>query len=974
MRKLHTLHSRLVGTAASVALVASTLAASALPAGAQSCPTSGGGTTCFGGQAYCASSGQCYNPPICSGNQTYSCTACGCVCNTTLYPCGGCTAASSTAGATCSSPTGGRYTNQCGTCACPSGTTLCPSSNACVANRTCPQGTTWDPCTDTCGTPNVLLSPGFQQNGFVQISGEIRSTAGNLRLDTATGSGQGDIYLANGKSLRVDGAGLTTLNVGNWGVGGTGVNMSFGSGSGICLNGTCRGAWPSTTDFNPTYINANGDTMTGDLNLTGATTDLFVAGNLGVGTASPGSKLDVQLNVAGSSGVNFRNLSSGTGSATFVRVGNDVDNISGLYRNSSTNVTDYAGANSLNLVNTGAYPLGFVTGATTRMFISPTGDVGIGTTSPAARLDVNGTARMTGFRLTTGAGNGLVLMSDASGNGTWQTSPGISGSGSVNYLPKFTAASTVGNSQLFDSGTNVGIGTASPTALLHLNGSGTQLRVSSPAGGPQIELNRTTTSFRNSVIYSTGTNNDFEIGISQPDNGFTIRKITQQPMTGYNSFHVSGTGSGFVGINTVTPAAQLEVNSGSNTGLRVVGNSITSGSLIEATSTTVSASGNLIYGAINNANVSNTDFLEFQSGTTLTEKLRVSGSGQWIMRPTNSGTNGSLWIMLGTLANGFNTPAGIDAQFTDNTTGTGGYTALKVSAGFGGAGTGTKRLADFNAGASGVVIDKDGKLGIGTASPSAKLDVAYSGALGSGNNTAQFYAGSGNYSHVHWGTTGDWYVRSASNSGKVIMQDTGGNVGIGTSNPTRKLEVSSSGDAAYFGSSNSWFKMWTGGNSRLSLGDGSGYEAGFIAGGQNGSGQNTISIAACQDGGSCPQYITLNQSGNVGIGDNSPSYDLDVSGSIRATANIVLGGVSRSTWPSLQGTVVRTDFTTGQGAGWKRVNCPSGYIATGASGYNCDSNGGDWECSSTVLEDTSAQYYYSAEATAYTWTKCVRMN
>jgi hypothetical protein len=47
----------------------------------------------------------------------------------------------------------------------------------------------------------------------------------------------------------------------------------------------------------------------------------------------------------------------------------------------------------------------------------------------------------------------------------------------------------------------------------------------------------------------------------------------------------------------------------------------------------------------------------------------------------------------------------------------------------------------------------------------------------------------GNISHVHWDPTGDWYIRSASGSGKVVIQDTGGNVGVGTSNPAQKLHV-----------------------------------------------------------------------------------------------------------------------------------------------------------------------------------------
>jgi hypothetical protein len=52
----------------------------------------------------------------------------------------------------------------------------------------------------------------------------------------------------------------------------------------------------------------------------------------------------------------------------------------------------------------------------------------------------------------------------------------VTGTGTTNYLPKFTGASTIGNSQIFDNGTNVGIGTTTPTfstgyTTLSLNGS-----------------------------------------------------------------------------------------------------------------------------------------------------------------------------------------------------------------------------------------------------------------------------------------------------------------------------------------------------------------------------------------------------------------------------------------------------------------------------------------------------------------------
>ena len=45
---------------------------------------------------------------------------------------------------------------------------------------------------------------------------------------------------------------------------------------------------------------------------------------------------------------------------------------------------------------------------------------------------------------------------------------GVEGSGTINRLAKFTASSTIGNSQLFDDGTSVGLGTITPLGLLHL--------------------------------------------------------------------------------------------------------------------------------------------------------------------------------------------------------------------------------------------------------------------------------------------------------------------------------------------------------------------------------------------------------------------------------------------------------------------------------------------------------------------------
>jgi len=47
-------------------------------------------------------------------------------------------------------------------------------------------------------------------------------------------------------------------------------------------------------------------------------------------------------------------------------------------------------------------------------------------------------------------------------------SPYVRGSGSTNYIPKFTSSRLISNSKIFDNGTNIGIGNVSPLTPLHI--------------------------------------------------------------------------------------------------------------------------------------------------------------------------------------------------------------------------------------------------------------------------------------------------------------------------------------------------------------------------------------------------------------------------------------------------------------------------------------------------------------------------
>jgi len=85
------------------------------------------------------------------------------------------------------------------------------------------------------------------------------------------------------------------------------------------------------------------------------------------------------------------------------------------------------------------------------------------------------------FNLPTASATNRGALSSAD----WTTFNGkVGGSGTTNYVSKFTASGTIGNSQIFDNGTSVGIGTASPSNKLHVvTGNVDGIRVESSGSG-----------------------------------------------------------------------------------------------------------------------------------------------------------------------------------------------------------------------------------------------------------------------------------------------------------------------------------------------------------------------------------------------------------------------------------------------------------------------------------------------------------
>jgi hypothetical protein len=184
------------------------------------------------------------------------------------------------------------------------------------------------------------------------------------------------------------------------------------------------------------------------------------------------------------------------------------------------------------------------------------GNVGIGTFSPQEKLDVSGTAQVTGFKMPTGASNGYVLTSDGSGVGTWQ--PGGGGGGG------WTDDGTV--VRLQTGSDSVGIGTANP---------GAPLQVGSGSHAPVL----VNTSVQ--VDYDDASEHNIEIRNNSGATGWRINSTgstTFGPLSagqdlyllGGNSTRMTIDGtSGNIGIGTTSPDARLHIVPSGVNGLTV---------------------------------------------------------------------------------------------------------------------------------------------------------------------------------------------------------------------------------------------------------------------------------------------------------------------------------------------------------------------------------------------------------------------
>ena len=158
-------------------------------------------------------------------------------------------------------------------------------------------------------------------------------------------------------------------------------------------------------------------------------------------------------------------------------------------------------------------PICLASNYSAQVFLNTDGNVGINTTTPGYKLDVNGTAniatslRINAATVSTIAGfdssknivslststypsltelsyvKGLTssIQTQINSKQNTLTNP-VTGTGTSGYITRWNSSSGVNNSIIYDNGTNIGIGITSPSSKLHISGIITQSPVHASAG------------------------------------------------------------------------------------------------------------------------------------------------------------------------------------------------------------------------------------------------------------------------------------------------------------------------------------------------------------------------------------------------------------------------------------------------------------------------------------------------------------
>jgi len=694
---------------------------------------------------------------------------------------------------------------------------------------------------------------------------------------------------------------------------------------------------------------------------------------VGIGTSSPASALTVSDGTASgltpfggtelfldSSGDNYLQFGSGTSSSPAIYFGDSADgDVGGII---------YAHASNA---------MSFRTNGSERMRITSTGNVGIGTASPSQKLTVEGTdARIyltganTDINMTGTADGQLSLDGNGFGFGI-----ALNSSGANLYTNSASRALILGTDEterMRITGTGrVGIGTVAPATPLHVYGGTIKQEVASGVNNAFIG---STGSADSSYVRVQNTTGSFDL--TAGNGAAYLTSTINGPMNFYtnNTEKMRITSAGLVGIGTTAPGGNLHVQGAAGNQVRLYltdGDATgTANSLLISKSGTASfisdrqASSQLWFGTADTERMRIDTSGNVGIGTTVPDSaVTVYKSADALdgisIRQNSAGASAGARLKLGNnsdardaeivlTGSGNSSYAGARTlNFVSNIGGFGFYrsyttpvaTMVLDSSGNVGIGTtspGNSRLAVLNGGAQAVFSVRDsanGRVQIGTTdygvSNSLAADLQITNQALSGTVGMTFNVGDAtNSGNIYWrsntsnntvqivGNPGNNYLAFATNVAERMRIDSSGNIGIGTSSPSRKLEVLKSGvDDVYV--------AVIGGGSGAggaSVGIGASGTTSYIRGVNNGvSGYTPLnvggSVTVLETNGS--EKMRIDSSGNVGIGTSSVATNLHVyentsNGTINNIALLDAGNQN----PSVAGSGVAMDFRSNSGSSY----------------------------------------------------------
>ena len=198
----------------------------------------------------------------------------------------------------------------------------------------------------------------------------------------------------------------------------------------------------------------------------------------------------------------------------------------------------------------------------------------------------------------------------------------VTGTGTTNYIPKFTSSSAVGNSSIFDNGTSVGIGTNTPSSSYKLDVTGNarftgNVQMGSPSGNISIDG-------ADPFKLVSGATDSTRSGISIKDswNGTNNTNAYISFFLGNGSGNIEAarfTNSGNLGVGTTAPNAKLTIVApSSSTAISLWGRSTDNYSAIRFQSNTGAITYSTIYSDASN--------LIFENNGGV-ERMRITPTG-----------------------------------------------------------------------------------------------------------------------------------------------------------------------------------------------------------------------------------------------------------------------------------------------------------------------------------------------------------